>query len=201
MADHVIELGPRVPRWGNAVVAGICNAILRLLGWRLDMHLPDLPKFIIIAVPHTSNWDFVVGICTILLMRVRIRWWVKHTVYRWPWRHFVDWSGGIPIERAAAGGVVEQTVAAFAREQTLVLALTPEGTRSRVPQWKRGFYYVAVKAQVPIVLAYFDYRRRIVGTGPVIWPTGDYAADTAKMLEFYRTTAVARHPALYAGTA
>jgi 1-acyl-sn-glycerol-3-phosphate acyltransferase len=201
MARHVVDIGPRVPRWGNVFMAWIGDAILRALGWRLDIHMPDLPKFIVIGVPHTSNWDFVVGIAAILVMRVRVRWWVKHTVYRWPWRHAVDWLGGIPINRRAAHGVVDQTVDAFQREPHLVLGLTPEGTRGRVDEWKRGFYYVALKAKVPIALAYFDYRRKIVGIGPTLWPTGDYAGDTAKMLEFYRDNAVARYPEMYSGKA
>lgn len=201
MGEHIIDIGPRVPRWGNAFMAGIGKTALRLLGWRLDIHLPDLPKMVVIGVPHTSNWDFVVGILAIFALRLRIRWWVKHTVYRWPVRRIVDWLGGIPINRAAAHGVVEQTVAWFAREPQLVLGLTPEGTRSRVEQWKRGFYHVATHAKAPVVLAYFDYRNKVVGAGECIWPTGDYAADTARMLAFYRGRAVARRPELYSGKA
>jgi 1-acyl-sn-glycerol-3-phosphate acyltransferase len=198
---HRLEIGARVPRWGNAVLAGLGRAILRVLGWRLDIHLPDLPKFVIIGVPHTSNWDFVVGIAAIFVIRVRVRWWVKHTVYTWPWRHFVDWAGGIPINRTAAHGVVEQTVEAFAREPQFVLALAPEGTRSHVGQWKRGFHHVAVRARVPIVAAWFDYRSKVIGAGGLFHPTGDYAADTASILRFLRGRAVARHPHLYSGKA
>lgn len=201
MGDHRIDIGPCVPRAGNAFTAALGRAILRALGWRLELRLPDEPKMVIIGVPHTSNWDFVVGIAAIFVMRVRVRWWVKHTVYVWPWRRIVDKLGGIPINRKAAHGVVDQTVDAFARESTLVLGLTPEGTRGRVEQWKRGFYHVATRARVPIVLAWFDYRNKVVGAGPVFWPTGDYAADTERMLAFYREHAVARHPALWSGKA
>lgn len=201
MAQDLVEIGPRVPRWGNALLALIGKAILRAFGWRVAIRLPDLPKFVIIGVPHTSNWDFVFGIAAIFVIRVRVRWWVKHTVYGWPWRHFVDWAGGIPIDRSAAHGVVDQTIEAFAREPTLVLGLTPEGTRRRVDQWKRGFYHVAVRARVPIAVAWFDYRNKVVGADLCLWPTGDYDADTARMLEFLRERAVARHPALYSGKA
>ena len=201
MGEHIVDIGPRVPRWGNAFMAWIGRLVLRAFGWRLDIHLPDLPKMVLIGVPHTSNWDFVFGIFAIFVLRIRIRWWVKHTVYRPGLRGIVDWLGGIPINRAAAHGVVEQTVAWFAREPQLVLGLTPEGTRSRTSQWKRGFYHVALQAKVPIVLAYFDYRNRIVGAGECIWPTGDYEADTARMLAFYRDRSVARRPELYSGKA
>jgi 1-acyl-sn-glycerol-3-phosphate acyltransferase len=201
MAPHVIDVGPKVPRWGNAASGWLGRAMLTALRWRLDARLPDLPKFVIIAVPHTSNWDFVVGIAAVLALRVRVRWWVKHTVYVRPWRRIIDWLGGIPIDRGSAHGVVGQTVAAFRREPHLVLGLTPEGTRRRVEQWKRGFYHVALQAQVPVVLAWFDYRRRVVGVGAVVQPTGDYEADTARMLEFYRDRAVARRPQNYSGRA
>jgi 1-acyl-sn-glycerol-3-phosphate acyltransferase len=201
MGEHVIEVGPRVPRWGNAFLAALGRAILRVLGWRVELRIPDHPKMVMIGVPHTSNWDFVVGIAAIFAMRVRVRWWVKHTVYVRPWRGIVDWLGGIPINRKAAHGIIDQTIDAFARESTLVLGLTPEGTRGRTEQWKRGFYHVAVRAKVPIVLAWFDYRNKVVGAGPTFWPTGDYAADTAKMLEFYRTHAFPRHAQNYSGKA
>lgn len=201
MGGHVIDIGPRAPRAGSALMAAFGRAVLGIMGWRVDIHLPDLPKFVVIGVPHTSNWDFVVGICTIFIIRLRIRWWVKHTVARWPWAGVVDWLGGVPIDRGAAHGVVGQTVDAFTREPQFVLGVTPEGTRSRTEHWKRGFYHVATKARVPIVLAYFDYRRKIVGAREVIWPTGDYAADTAKMLAFYRDHAMARRPELYSGKA
>lgn len=197
---HRIEIGPQVPRWGNAFLAALARKLLELLGWRLDVRLPDLPKFVMIAVPHTSNWDFVIGICAVLAIRVRVRWWVKHTVYRAPVRHIVDWLGGIPINRGAAHGVVEQTVAAFQREPQLVLSLTPEGTRSRVEKWKRGFYHVALRTGVPVVLAYMDYRLKRVVAGPMIQPSGDYDTDVAKMLEYFDGV-TPRHPELYSGKA
>jgi 1-acyl-sn-glycerol-3-phosphate acyltransferase len=201
VAPDLIDIGPRVPRWGNAALAAIGSAILRVLGWRVEIRMPDLPKFIVIAVPHTSNWDFVVGIAAIFVIRVRVRWWVKHTVYTWPWRHFVDWAGGIPVDRSAAHGVVEQTVDAFQREPQFVLGLTPEGTRRRVEQWKRGFYHVALRTGVPIVLAWFDYDSKVVGAGPLLHATGDYEADAAKMLQVFRDKARARRPELWSGKA
>ncbi len=197
---HTIEIGPQVPRWHNAFLKAVGLALLRLLGWRLDIHMPNLPKFVVIVVPHTTNWEFVIGISAVFVMQLRVNWWVKHTVARWPFKGIVTWLGGIPINRGAAQGMVEQTVEAFRTRPQLVLGLTPEGTRKRVEKWKKGFYYVACKAGVPIVLAYMDYARKVVAIGPVIWPSGDYTSDTAKMLEFYRTV-TPRHPENYSGLA
>lgn len=198
---HTIDVGAQVPRWGNAFLQGFGRAVLRLMGWRVDARLPDLPKFVLIGIPHTSNWDFVVGICTVFLLRLRVRWWVKHTVAVWPFAGIVDWLGGVPINRRAAHGVVEQTVAVFRREPQFVLGVTPEGTRGLTSGWKRGFYHVAVAANVPIVLAAFDYERKVLSVGGIVHPTGDYAADTARMLEWFAPRAQARKPELYSGTA
>lgn len=198
---HTIEIGAQVPRWGNGFMAGFGLLVLRLMGWRIEARLPDLPRFVLIGVPHTSNWDFVVGICTIFVLRLRIRWWVKHTVARWPFAGIVDWLGGVPVDRKAAHGVVEQTVAEFARAPQFVLGVTPEGTRSHTAGWKRGFYHVACAARVPIVLAAFDYDSRVLHIGGVVHPGGDYAADTAKMLEWLAPRARAHQPALYSGKA
>jgi 1-acyl-sn-glycerol-3-phosphate acyltransferase len=197
---HTIEIGAQVPRWHNAFVKAVGLAALRLLGWRLDFRLPDLPKFVIIGAPHTSNWDAVIGVAAIFVMQVRINWWVKHTVFRWPFKSVLDWFGGIPVHRGAAHDMVGETVEVFRTRPQIVLGITPEGTRRRADRWKKGFYRVAHQAGVPIVLGYFDYRRKVCGNGPVIVPTGNYEADTAKMLEFYRGV-TPRYPENYSGTA
>lgn len=198
---HSIEIGAQVPRWGGAFMEGFGRGVLRLMGWRIEARLPDLPKFVIIGVPHTSNWDFIVGICTVFALRLRIRWWVKHTAARWPFGGIVDSLGGVPINRKAAHGVVEQTVAQFADEPQFVLGVTPEGTRGHTSGWKRGFYHVAVAAKVPVVLAAFDYDNKILHVGGIVQPSGDYEADTAKMLEWLAPRARALKPELYSGKA
>lgn len=197
---HTIEIGARVPRWHNAFLKAVGLALLRLIGWRLDIHLPDRAKLVIAGAPHTSNWDGVIAVATIFVIQVRINWWVKHTVFRWPFKNLVNWIGGVPVHRGSAHGMVEETVTSFRERDHLILAIAPEGTRRRAEKWKKGFYRVAHQANVPIVLAYFDYRRKVCGTGPVILPSGDYTADTAKMLEFYRGV-TPRHPENYSGLA
>ncbi|MBI2384145.1 MAG: lysophospholipid acyltransferase family protein [Gammaproteobacteria bacterium] len=191
------RLPPRVPAWGNALLAWIGRTVLHLYGWSMDVRLPNEPKFVVIAAPHTSNWDFVFGLAAILALRVRINFWGKHTLFNRPFGGLMRWLGGIPVERSSPHGVVGQAVAEFRRQKQLILALAPEGTRKRVDKWRSGFYQVAVGARVPIVLAYIDYRRKRVGTGPVLMPSGDYAADLQKIVAFYRGIGP-RHPEQFA---
>ena len=197
---HTIEIGAQVPRWHNAFLKAVGLTALRLLGWRLDLRLPDLPRFVVIGAPHTSNWDGVIAVATIFVIQVRVNWWVKHTAFRWPFKSAMNWLGAVPVHRGAAQSMVDETVASFRQRPHLILAIAPEGTRQRAEKWKKGFYRVAHQAGVPIVLAYFDYRRKVCGAGLVIIPTGDYEADTAKMLEFYRDK-TPRHPENYSGRA
>jgi 1-acyl-sn-glycerol-3-phosphate acyltransferase len=185
--------GSKVPVRRNRALSWLGRTWLRLAGWRTEVALPDLPRFIIIAAPHTSNWDFVHGIATVFAVEVHLHWFAKHTLFRWPFAHLLRWLGGIPINRSAATGVVAQTVAAFEDNPQLIIGLSPEGTRQRVSEWKRGFYKIAVASRVPIVCAFIDYRRKIVGTGPIILPGGNYEADVGRIFDFYRGI-TARHP-------
>lgn len=186
-----------IPRHGNLFMQWLGRSVLKLFGWRLNVSLPNLPKMVIIVAPHTSNWDAIFLIAAILTLRLRIHWFGKHTVFRWPLRSFLHWLGGIPIDRSAAGGVVGQTTRRFAESAQFIVGLAPEGTRSLAPQWKKGFYQIAHSAQVPIVAAYIDYGSRTVGLGPVIVPSGDYEADLETLQVFYRSI-TPRHPEKFA---
>src|SRR5918996_1203336 len=150
---HRIDIGAQVPRWGNVATAALGRSALAALGWRLDVQLPNLPKFIVIEVPHTSNWEAVIGIAAILAMRIRVHWWSKHTVFRWPFRGVLRWLGGIPVDRSASRGAVPQMVEEMKQRPQFVLGLAPEGTRKAVTKWRTGFYQIALAAGVPIVLA------------------------------------------------
>jgi 1-acyl-sn-glycerol-3-phosphate acyltransferase len=189
----VIDLGARVPRAPRPLLRWCALRLLGMLGWRLDIRIPDEPRFIIIGAPHTSNWDGVIGVLAMLAMELRLALYVKHTAFE---SRIV---GGIlrrldafPVDRSAPGGVVAQTIAAFRERAQLAIAIAPEGTRRRVAKWKRGFYLIAQEAGVPIVLAYLDYARKVVGTGPVLRPGGDYARDLETIQAFYRTVAPRR---------
>ncbi len=185
MGDH-IEIGASVPRRRSRVLYWIGYCVLRAAGWRLDVRLPDLPKMVVIAAPHTSNWDFVFGMAAVLRLQLDLHWYAKHTLFASWLGPLFRWLGGLPVDRSAAGGVVRQTATAFAERRQLIIALAPEGTRSRREQWKRGFYHMASTAQVPIVAAYIDYARKQIGIGPVFTPSGDWARDMKPVFTFYR---------------
>lgn len=179
------EPGPNVPRRGGPLRAAIGRAILRLTGWRVDPVIPDLPKFVAIAAPHSSAWDFIVGIAFVFALRLDARFIGKAELFRGPLGVLMRWLGGMPVDRTRPQGVVEQTIAIFDSSDKLIVALAPEGTRKPVEKWKTGFYRIAVAAKVPIVPAYFDNGRRTVGLGPPFHPTGDAEADVATLRAFY----------------
>ena len=188
MGDHVIEIGARVPRTRHPVLRFIAQRLLSLLGWRLDIHLPDEPRLVVLAAPHTSNWDGVLAVLTIFALEIRLGLFVKHSAFE---NRFIGGvlrkAGAIAIDRRAPGGVVGQTVEAFKTRPELLIGLAPEGTRKRVDKWKRGFHLIAAEAQVPLICAYMDYGRKVIGTGLRLDRTGDYAQDLERIQAFYRT--------------
>ena len=185
-SGHRVELGARVPRIGNRFLVGLGRGVLALYGWRMDIRLPDEPRCMIIAAPHTSNWDFVFGLAGILGAGLHVHWYAKHTLFQGWWGGFFRALGGMPVNRGAPGGVVAQAAALYRDNPQFMIGLAPEGTRKRVTGLKRGFYHIAAAAQVPVITAYIDYRRKQVGTGPMFRPTGDWESDMRPVLEFYR---------------
>lgn len=190
-------LGDNVPRRGNLVSRGVGRSLLALLRWRFERSIPDVPKCVLIVAPHTSNWDFVVGVGAMLALGLRVQWLGKHTLFRWPFAGLLRWLGGIPVDRHAAGGVVERAVGLFRSSERLFVAVAPEGTRRRVERWKSGFHRIAQDAAVPILIVSFDYRVRTVGLGPLFVPTGDFAADLREIRSHF-TSAMAKNPEAYA---
>ncbi|MBW7862910.1 MAG: glycerol acyltransferase [Candidatus Hydrogenedens sp.] len=158
---------------------------LGAIGWKKEGDLPDLPKFVMIAAPHTTNWDLPIMLALGFLMRAKLFWMTKDSVFRGPFGVFLRWLGGIPIDRSRANGVVGQCIETFANHDQLILAVPPEGTRKKVRAWKTGFYHIAVGAGVPIALGYLDYKRRRGGVGGVYYPTGDYEKDIVEIQAFY----------------
>jgi|SRR5690606_19085115 len=168
------------------VLSLIARMILRLAGWQVVGDVPDVKKAVVAAAHHTSNWDGVLLVLGSLAVQRRILWLGKHTLFRFPLAPALRLLGGIPLDRTASNGAVEQAVAEFRRRETMYLALSPEGTRRKVSRWKRGFYQIALEAGVPIVLASPDYKRRQIVIGPVIWPSGDIDADMVRIREFFQ---------------
>ncbi|MEO7149719.1 MAG: lysophospholipid acyltransferase family protein [Rhodanobacteraceae bacterium] len=158
---------------------------VRLAGWRLEGELPDVPKAVLIAAPHSSWWDGYHGLLFKLALGADISFMVKREVFRGP----LGWAprklGSIPIERHAAHGVIAQMVERFRSHDNLWLGITPEGTRKRVEHWKAAFWHIARGAGVPIVPVYFDYPRRVIGIGPLFASSADIEADLAALRAFY----------------
>src|SRR5260370_27635888 len=130
----------------------------RLAGWRTEGELPSSERFVIIAAPHTSNWDAVILLVAARIYGIKLEWFVKDTWFRFPIGAVMRRLGGVPIDRRAPSGVVEQAVARFAGTGRLALAVPPEGARGRAPHWKTGFYPLPRRAKGPIVLRFIDYR-------------------------------------------
>ena len=167
--------------------------ILRALGWRMDGEAPRIDKYVLIAAPHTSNWDFPLMLAARVQFGVRAAWMGKHTLFRWPFGTLLRALGGIPVDRNSPQNAVEQTSAAILRAERIVVAIPPEGTRKRTEYWKSGFYHIAQAAQIPIVLTYLDYGRKCAGFGPVLDSTLPVDVLMAKAREFYRTV-TPKHP-------
>jgi len=151
--------------------------IMRLIGWRVDGKLPDLPKFVLIGAPHTSNWDFVLFLGVIFTLRANVRFMGKAEVFRFPIGWFFRYCGGVPVDRSKSTGLVEQMVDACNKSDKFILTIAPEGTRHHVSEWKRGFYHIARNAGIPIVIAVVDGKHKEVRMGQVFHPTENMEAD------------------------
>lgn len=164
-----------------------------MAGWRVEAPPPDAAKYVLLAAPHTSNWDFVVMMAAGLALGVWPHWVGKHTLFAPPFGWFARKLRGIPVDRRASANMVEQLAAQFAGRERLVLAMPPEGTRGRAEFWKSGFYHVALAAGVPVALGYVDFGRKVAAIGPLLQPCGDVRADMDRIRAFYADK-VGRHP-------
>jgi 1-acyl-sn-glycerol-3-phosphate acyltransferase len=163
----------------------ISNTIMRLVGWRVDGKLPDIPKFIIIGAPHTSNWDFLLFLGIIFHLKADARYMGKAELFRPPHGWFFYWCGGIPVDRKKSTGLVDQMVGVCNRSEKFVLVIAPEGTRHHVTEWKRGFYHIAKNANIPIVMAKVNGRQKIAHVGEVFHLTENTEADMQSIQEAF----------------
>lgn len=181
----IAHLGSAIPRRGGWISRASARGILTLLGWRVTGAFPNEPKMVMIGAPHTTNWDFVVALAAAFSLRLGFSWVGKQVLFRAPFGWWFRWLGGIPVDRRASHGFVQQMVGEFERRPQFLLAIAPEGTRKAVERWKTGFYHIAVAARVPVLLVTFDYARKAVHVGPVVTPTGDLTADMERILGLY----------------
>lgn len=159
--------------------------VLKLMGWKVEGSAPAVAKFVLIAAPHTSNWDFPVTLMVCSVLRLRIYWMGKSSLFARPFGPLMRWLGGIAVDRSKAGNLVQETIDAFAHSEQLAVIVPPEGTRNKVTHWKTGFYYIALGAQVPIAMAFLDFGRKVGGIGRMLAPSGDIDADMIEIRQFY----------------
>jgi len=160
---------------------------MAVAGWRIEGALPELPKFVICVAPHTSNWDFVIGYAAKMAVELRASWLGKHTLFRGLMGPLLRRMGGIPVDRRAPSGVVEQAAEWFRGSEQLVLGVAPEGTRKKVTRWKSGFYQIARQSGVPIVPVALDWGRRAIRIGAPFRPEAGEQTDLAALQAFFRT--------------
>ncbi|PTX20110.1 1-acyl-sn-glycerol-3-phosphate acyltransferase [Pontibacter mucosus] len=167
----------------------ISKLIFKVAGWRLEGNLtPENRRCVMVAAPHTSNWDFIYARAAFYLMGAPIKYTIKKEFMKFPFGPLLKAMGAIPIDRSKNTRMVDAMIKIFEENPgDICVMVTPEGTRKYQPRWRRGFYYVALGAKVPIVLGYLDYAKKEAGIGPTIIPTGDIEADMEKILAFYRT--------------
>ena len=171
----------------NTVLRGLSVAFLRASGWTLDGQLPaGCTQCVLIAAPHTSNWDLPYLLMVAFALRLNVQWMGKAQIFRFPFGPLMRWLGGIPVNRAASSNLVAASAQAIRDAPgEILLVVSPEGTRGKTQRWKTGFYWIAQQAGVPIVTTYLDYPRKLSGIGPVFQPTGDMEADMAAIKAWY----------------
>ena len=167
------------------MLSSISKIVLKILGWKLDVTIPKEKKFILIGAPHTSNWDLPLGLLTFWTLDVKIYWVAKIQMFRGPLHYFFTALGGIPVDRTASHGFINQIAEKIKQTDKMALAISPEGTRSKTKYWKSGFYYIAMAANIPICLGYLNYKDKTLGFKTVLYPSGNIDADMKIIADFY----------------
>ena len=165
----------------------IARFILKLIGWKVTGTFPEgYKKLVILEAPHTSNIDYVIGMLCIYAFGLKVNVIIKKEAFFWPIGGVLKKMGGIPIDRHGTKNKTDAIAALFDKNESLYLGITPEGTRSLVKEWRKGYYYIALKAKVPILLGSLDFKKKEGNFGPLIIPTGDYDKDFKKIVEYYK---------------
>jgi 1-acyl-sn-glycerol-3-phosphate acyltransferase len=178
-------LGSAVPQKSRPIRQKVSRTLLAWTGWGVKGDLPNISKFLAVGAPHTSNWDLILAVLYIYALGVEVFWMGKHTLFRPPFGWLFHRLGGIPVDRRSPRGTVGQMADAFKQHEQIAIGIAPEGTRSKVREWKSGFYYIAQGANVPLVLVGLDYGQKRVVLSDPFWPTGDYTADLPCIKAFF----------------
>ena len=186
--DVVLALPPNAPRMPrNRFIEWLGRSILRMFGWRMVGAFPDIPKAVVIAAPHSSNWDGLLGFGAKFGMGVKLSILGKDALIKIPLLgRILRWQGVIPVDRSAPHGVVGQAAQAIRDADRMWYAIAPEGTRKWVERWKPGFWHIARNAAVPVIPAYFDYANKVIGIGPPFELSDDMHADIARIQRWYK---------------
>ena len=177
------------------VRARLSTWLLGLFGWRVIFSPPPAHKGVVIIYPHTSNWDFILGVLARAVLGLRMHWVGKHTLFHWPFETIMRWLGGVPVDRSQTQGLVEQLQKEFDRYEQFFIVITPEGTRSRSEHWKSGFYHIALGLKLPLGLATFDYAKREIDLTEWYTLTGNVERDLKFIRDVYRGRR-GKHPEL-----
>ena len=164
----------------SSLMQRLVSRLLRMLGWNIHT-FPDIPKAVVVAGPHTSNWDGVLGLACGVVLRIDARFMIKHSLFKGPLGWLLRKLGGFPIDRSQPGGAVGQAVEQFNNNDHMAMVVTPEGTRKSASKWKTGFHRIARQAGVPIVLAVADYQKKQVAFPIILQPTDDLEADMKQL--------------------
>jgi len=188
------EVPPSIPRTRRGLLQPFAKRLFHALGWRFEGEITDEPKLVAIVAPHTSNWDFPIGLVAKWALRLKASWFGKDTLFRPPFGWLMRRLGGIAVDRDATHNVVDQMVRVFRSRERLVLVIAPEGTRKKVAEWRTGFLHIARGAGVPILLIAFDWRRRVIRLGPTLEPSPDADTQMREIREMYEGV-TGKHPA------
>ncbi len=161
--------------------------VLKLFGWKVVGQLPDDKKYVVVVAPHTSNWDFWIGLFARISVGVKINFLAKKQLFFFPFGLFLRAVGGAPVDRSKKDNRVDKVVELFSSQDEFKLAITPEGTRGPVTRWKEGFYHIACKAGLPLAMVALDYASKEVRIREAFWPTGDIRQDFPIILDYYRS--------------
>ncbi|MEY4627751.1 MAG: hypothetical protein RLZZ595_77 [Bacteroidota bacterium] len=171
--------------------------LFKLNGWKISGGIPkEIKKAVIIAAPHTSNWDFVYALAIFRMLKLRVRYLIKKEVNFFPLSILIKNTGGIPVERSKKQNLIDQFVNIFNQEENMLVAFPAEGTRKKVDKWKSGFYYTALQAQVPVIPGFLDFKKKEGGFGEAIYLTGNKEEDLKKLKDFY-SDKTGKHPELF----
>ncbi len=161
--------------------------LINVFNWKIKGGIPDgIKKAVIIVAPHTSLWDFVIGLIAFWYLQANVKFMIKSEAFTWPFGYFMRKLGGVPVKRGKPAHLLIQILRMYQDNEEFFTVITPEGTRALVENWKKGFYQIAIKTKVPIILAFIDYKEKKGGLGPVFYPTGNFEKDIVEIEKFYK---------------